>query len=295
MVFDHSGATIEVLDPGLLALIEDLGRPGLAELGVGASGAADAASLRLANRLVENPESAAAIELVLGRAAFRFPGGGIVAVCGAPAPVTAGGRPRPLYSPLLVRPGEELGIGRPDLGLRTYVAVRGGVAVPPVLGSRSRDTLAALGPEPLRRGDVLPIGDPPGAARAAAELLGEPYGLGLPSRLTLRVHPGPRRDWFVPGALAALFRHPYRMTPQSDRIGIRLSGPALRRRRSAELPPEGMVTGAIEVPIDGQPVVLLADHPVTGGYPVIGVVAGPDIPLAAQCRPGQQIRFIPAG
>jgi biotin-dependent carboxylase-like uncharacterized protein len=291
LAFDHA---IEVLDSGLLALIEDLGRPGLAEFGVGTSGAADTASLRRANRLVENPEAAAGIELTFGRAAFRFPRGGVVAVCGAPAPVTVAGRHGPLDTPLSVRPGEEVHIGRPVLGLRTYLAVRGGIALPHVLGSQSRDTLAGIGPEPLRPGDVLPVGDLT-IDSGSCDLPGEPYGLGLPARLTLRVYPGPRHDWFASDALATLFHNPYTMTPRSDRIGIRLSGPPLRHRRRMELPPEGAVTGAIEVPIDGQPIIFLADHPVTGGYPVIGVIASDDVPLAAQCRPGQTMRFIPAG
>ena len=281
------GPVVEVLDPGLLALVEDLGRPGLADLGIGRSGAVDVPSLLLGNRLVGNHESAAAIELTLGRAAFRLRAGGTVALTGASAPVTVAGRPVGMSTPATVAAGEEVRIGRTGDGVRTYLAVRGGIDVPPVLGSRSRDTLAGIGPPELRPGDLLPVGTdiagPPGRepeppARSSEEVV-------------LRVHAGPRADWFTPDALDTLFGEPYQVTPRSDRIGMRLRGGALRYRRGGELPPEGMVTGALQVPPEAQPVLFLADHPVTGGYPVIGVVASEDIPLAAQARPGRWIRF----
>lgn len=312
---------MEVLRPGLLALVEDLGRPGLADLGIGRSGAVDVPSLRLGNRLVGNHESAAAIELTLGGAAFRFHRPAVVAVTGAPAPVTVAGRPVPAATSVPVPAGEELRVGRPRGGVRTYLAVRGGIDVPPVLGSRSRDTLAGIGPAELRAGDLLPIGTevagPPAAAPVDGGLLGGgpldggpvdggpldgahpgvgPAPGAAPSataEVRLRVHPGPRVDWFTDDALATLFGEPYRVTPRSDRIGMRLSGGRLYYRRTGELPPEGMVTGALQVPPEGQPVLFLADHPVTGGYPVIGVVTSDDVPLAAQAQPGRPVRFVP--
>jgi biotin-dependent carboxylase-like uncharacterized protein len=278
----------EVVDPGLLALVEDLGRPGYAHLGVSASGAVDVPSLLRANRLVGNRRSAAAVELTLGRAAMCFPAGATVAVTGAPAEVTVGGRPAAFGAPLEVAPGEEVRVGRPPAGVRCYLAVRGGVAVPPVLGSRSRDTLAGLGPAELHRGDRVPIG---------SDMDSQPVVLpsvGFEPEPVLRVNPGPRQDWLVDAALDALFSAPYRVTPQSDRVGMRLSGPPLHHRRAGELPPEGVVTGALQVPPDGQPVLFLADHPLTGGYPVIAVVASADVALAAQVRPGGLLRFTPA-
>lgn len=283
-----SPPTIEVLHPGLLALVEDLGRPGLADLGIGRSGAVDVPSLRLANLLVGNHETAAAVELTLGGAAFRFHHPAIVALTGAPASLTIGGRPTELFSPVPVGAGEDVRIGRPTTGVRTYLAVRGGIDVPPVLGSRSRDTLAGLGPPELRRGDLIPVGvdlaGPPADGPAAAG--------HLPTEIVLRVYPGPRVDWFTPDALATLCGEPYQVTPRSDRVGMRLQGGRLRYQQTGELPPEGMVTGALQVPPEGQPLLFLADHPVTGGYPVIGVVASEDVPLAAQAQPGRLIRFV---
>jgi biotin-dependent carboxylase-like uncharacterized protein len=281
---------VEVLDPGLLALVEDLGRAGLAEFGIGRSGAVDPPSLALGNRLVGNRASAAGIELTLGGAAFRFLRAATVALTGARAPVTAGGTVAGMFAPIAVAAGTEVRIGRPTAGVRTYLAVRGGVDLPPVLGSRSRDTLAGLGPPQLRRGDLIPVG-----TDVAGEPLAGPVPVPeLPAEITLRVHPGPRRDWFTPDALVALFGEPYQVTPSSDRVGMRLRGTPLRYRRTGELPPEGMVTGALQVPPEGQPVLFLADHPVTGGYPVIGVVHGEDVPLAAQAAPGRLIRLRPA-
>jgi KipI family sensor histidine kinase inhibitor len=311
-------SVIEVIRPGPLATVQDLGRPGLGHLGVPHSGAADAASLRLANRLVGNPESAAGLELTLGRAVLRFADPARVAVTGAPAAITVsagpdsapgsapgGGAARGVRhgSAFWVPAGGQVQVGAPDAGLRCYVAVRGGVGVPPVLGSRSADLRSGLGPGPLRAGDLLPVG-PPGGAGGHAEP--PPGGLALagegapvmpaPGEPTeLRVIPGPRDDWFRPGALEVLCGASYVVTPASDRTGLRLDGPALPRARDDELPSEGVATGALQVPPGGQPILLLADHPVTGGYPVIAVVAAADVGLAAQLRPGARLRFTLSG
>ncbi len=168
--------------------------------------------------------------------------------------------------------------------------MRGGLAVPPVLGSRSTDTLACLGPGPLKPGDLLPIGPPP---RQAPLLDVLPVRPPISGDLELRAIPGPRADWFVPGALDALFTAAYTVTSDIDRVGMRLDGPRLARADRSELPSEGTVTGALQVPPSGQPVLFLADHPLTGGYPVIAVVASADIGRAAQARPGQRLRFRP--
>jgi KipI family sensor histidine kinase inhibitor len=285
---------IEVIRTGPLATVQDLGRPGFGHLGVPHSGAADAASLRRANRLAGNPDGAAGIELTLGRAALRFPGEARVAVTGALARVTLAGpggaaRDVPHGRAFGVTAGGLVRVGAPAAGLRSYVAVRGGVDVPPVLGSRSADLRSGLGPAPLRAGDLLPAGVPgpvsPGTGQAATVLppAGEPA--------ELRVIPGPRDDWFAPGALELLGSASYAVTPASDRTGLRLDGPALPRASRDELPSEGVVTGALQVPHGGQPILLLADHPVTGGYPVIAVVTSADIGLAGQLRPGSRVRF----
>ena len=278
---------IEVLAGGPLTTVQDLGRPGHAALGVGASGAADRPALRLANRLVGNAEGAAALELTLGGLRARFDALTLVALAGAPCEASAGGRPVAMHAPTYVDAGAELRVGAPSAGVRTYLAVAGGIAVEPVLGSRATDTLAGLGPEPLRPGARLPVG----------RRHGEPAPLDVapvappPAEALLRVRPGPREDWFSDAARSALLGADWRVAPRSDRVGLRLEGPRLERAREGELAPEGMVEGALQVPPDGQPVLLLADHPVTGGYPVIAVVAEADVPLAAQARPGARLRF----
>ncbi|MEU1390365.1 MULTISPECIES: biotin-dependent carboxyltransferase family protein [unclassified Nonomuraea] len=270
---------IEVIAPGPYATVQDLGRPGLAHLGVPRSGAADAPSLRLANRLVGNREDAAGIEVTFGLARLRFHEGAWAALTGAPAQARMG-------VPFWVPPGGELRLGAPEWGLRTYVAVRGGIAVEPVLGSRSTDSLSGLGPEPLRAGALLPVGG--FVAEEISVDLAPPPG---PAPAVLRVLAGPRDDWFVPGALEALCGGPYAVSQDSNRVGVRLHGPELTRARKGELPSEGMVTGAVQVPPSGQPIVFLADHPPTGGYPVIAVVRQADLPVAAQLRPGDEVRF----
>ena len=292
------GPVVEVVRPGPLATVQDLGRPGYGHLGVSRSGAADPGSLVRANELAGNPPGAAGIELTLGRGAFRFPGGAVVAVAGAAAPLTvisAPGQPgqEAGFGRALTLPaGAELRVGGPVTGLRTYLAVRGGLAGPAELGSRSSDLLARLGPAPLRAGDSLPVGviNP---ERSPAALAGAPRAgdAGTAGPVTLRVRAGPREAWFARGALDVLCGEEYTVTPASDRTGLRLDGPALARARGGELPSEGMVTGALQVPPDGRPILLLADHGVTGGYPVLAVVVSEDIGRAAQLRPGRPVRF----
>jgi biotin-dependent carboxylase-like uncharacterized protein len=278
---------IEVIRAGPLTTVQDLGRPGLAYLGVGRSGAADSGSLRLANRLVGNPEGAGCLEITFGGLAARFDEAAIVALAGAPCPVKISGRAGFMHGPIHVAAGDELSLGVPNHGVRTYLAVRGGFDVPAVLGSRSTDLLAGLGPAALRTGMRLAIG---------SDAAGLPFVdiapvARIPDEIVLRAMPGPRDDWFTPMALTVLTSQAYEVTPQSNRVGLRLSGPSLERSRTEELPSEGMVCGAIQVPPNGQPVLFLADHPVTGGYPVIAVVLKPDICLAAQARPGQRLHF----
>lgn len=278
---------IEVLRPGPLTTVQDLGRPGLAALGVPVSGAADAAGLTLANRLVGNPEDAAALEMTFGGAALRFTRPAWIAVTGAPAPWRLDGRPCPVNAPCFAPAGATVEIGVPPRGLRTYLAVRGGIAVDPVLGSRATDLLSGLGPPPLAPGTRLPVGEPAGEF-PGVDVAPVP---GPPADPVLRVVPGPRDDWFAPDALALLTGSAYEVTPQSNRVGVRLSGPALTRVRDGELPSEGMVTGALQLPPNGQPILFLTDHPTTGGYPVLAVVTTSDLPLAAQLRPGDRVRF----
>ncbi|GAB1509649.1 5-oxoprolinase subunit PxpB [Actinophytocola sp. KF-1] len=279
---------IEVLHCGPLGTVQDRGRAGYASLGVGTSGAADPASAALANRLVGNTPAAAVLELSFG-ATLLFRQAARVVVTGAWCDVSRDGRGEGMNAPFDVRAGQRLVIGPASVGLRAYVGVRGGIAVPETLGSRSTDVLSGLGPEPLSVGTVLPIGDAYGGPPPAVDVA--PVAAPSTAELAVRIVPGPRDDWFTSDALTTLFAEPYTVTADSNRVGVRLDGPALARSREGELPSEGMVTGSVQVPPGGTPIVFLADHPVTGGYPVIGVVPAADLPVLAQARPGQAVRF----
>jgi len=281
--------TVTVLATGPQALVEDLGRPGNGHLGVPPSGALDAATLRLANRLVGNAEDSAGLEVLLGGLRLRADGSCVVAVTGPAVAVTVNGRARDSHTPLHLAPGDELAIGTPADGLRVYVGVDGGVAVDAELGSRSTDVLSGIGPAPLRAGDVLPLGATLGVPVGVDELGPRP----APDELRIPVLLGPRDDWFDDAA-GQLGAGRWQVSPESNRVGLRLSGPALRRTASCdgiELPSEPVVTGAVQVPANGRPVVFLADHPTTGGYPVIGVVPAETLAALAQARPGTTITF----
>jgi len=280
---------LHVVRSGALTTVQDLGRPGHAHLGVPRSGALDGPAHRLANRLVGNPDSAAVLETTVNGCALRPSRAVTAAVTGAACAVRVDGRPVAWGAPVRVPAGAVLDVGPAVCGLRGYVAFAGGVGVPPVLGSRSADLLSGLGPAPLADGDELPLGDARSGGGEAADVL--PYG-GFGPELVLPLAPGPRDDWFVPGALRTLVTGAYTVSPASNRIGLRTLGPALERARDGELPSEGMVLGAVQVPPDGRPVVFLADHPTTGGYPVIGVVPEAALAAAAQSPPGTPVRFV---
>ena len=283
-----------VLRPGLLTTVQDLGRSGLAEMGVGSSGAADRGAAARANAAVGNPAGAALLETVLGGLALRAHGDQLLALAGATGPArirtgegeivvdaTDGAR-------FEVPDGAELRLGSPASGLRGYLAVRGGIAVSPAWGSRSTDQLSGLGPPPLRTGELLPVGTTQPNPQGTEQSQDPPPTAG-PVELAVLI--GPRSDRFPPAARRRLVTAPYTVDPRSNRIGLRLRGPALHRAAGGELPPEGLVNGAIQVPPDGEPVLFLADHPVTGGYPVIGVLTDAAIDRAAQLRPGATVRF----
>lgn len=268
-------------------LVQDAGRLGHAAIGVGSSGAADRASYRLGNRLLGNDEDAASLEVVLGGLELEATAVVWVCVSGAPAPLSLDGRSEPTGAVLALRPGQRLRVGAPASGLRSYVAVRGGIAVEPLLGSRSRDTLGELGPPPLRTGDRLPVG----RAIAGQVLVDAVAPQGYDERPVLRVVRGPRDDWIADAD--RLVTVMWRVAAASDRVGLRLDGPPLSLRAGlGQLPSEGALRGAIQVPPNGQPVILGPDHPVTGGYPVVGVVVETDTDRLAQLRPGDDLRLI---
>ncbi|WP_127784282.1 biotin-dependent carboxyltransferase family protein [Rhodococcus sp. X156] len=277
---------LRVLATGPLALVQDLGRPGLAAQGVSRSGAADRAALRLANRLVANPEDAAAIEATLGGLQVRAEADLLVALAGAAAPAVLDGTPVGHHAVLRLPAGSVLRLGAPAAGLRTYLAVRGGITVPAVLSSRSTDVLSGLGPDPLAVGVVLPVGPAPEAYPEVAQAAVAVPGGGL---VRLRALRGPRAGWVAD--VDALTTRAWTASARSNRVGMRLEGHRLTRSRTEELPSEGLVRGAVQVPPGGEPVLFLADHPVTGGYPVVAVVLDADVDRAAQVRPGQQLRL----
>ena len=277
----------EVIRPGPLTTVQDLGRPGHAHLGVPRAGAADRDSLKLANRLVGNPEGAAGLECTLSGPALRFDEPAVVAVTGAEVPVTVDGEALETNAALDIPAGGVLDVGTTTAGLRPYVAIRGGIEAESVLGSRSRDTLSGLGPEPLGAGDRLQAGTAEGPRPA----IGVAPVAAPAANATLKITPGPRQDWFTPEALELLTTVDWEVANESNRSGARLNGPPLPRAREGELLSEGLVEGAVQVRHSGLPMIMLADHPTTGGYPVIAVVAAADLPTVAQARPGQELRF----
>lgn len=284
-----TGPRAEVVRAGALTTVQDLGRAGQAHLGVPHAGALDPPAHRAANRLVGNPAGAATLETTVDGCAVRVDRPVVVAVTGAGCAVRVDGRPAAWGAAVRVPAGAVLSVGAAEHGVRSYLAFAGGVAVPAVLGSRSADLLSGLGPAPLRTGDLLPLGTPYGPP---PHLDAMPLP-GPPDELVLPVVPGPRDDWFTAEALRILATGAYRVASAGNRIALRTEGPALPRSREGELPSEGMATGALQVPPHGRPILFLADHPTTGGYPVVGVVPESALPPAAQAAPGTPIRFVP--
>lgn len=261
--------TIEIVAAGVLTTVQDRGRVGHASIGVSPAGAVDPALAARCNRMVGNAEDAAVLETVGG---LRIRAVAAVVVATDLEPVAR-----------VLRSGDEVDL---PVGTRQwhYVALRGGIAVDPVLGSRSSDTLGRLGPAVVASGDLLPIGDEPDTP-----VSGEVAPLRDVDPVA-GVTTGPRRDWFVSSAWESLVTSPWTVT-EASRVGVRLRGPVLERAHAGELPSEGLVRGAIQVPPDGQPVMMLADHPTTGGYPVIAVVDPADVASVAQVLAGNAVRF----
>jgi biotin-dependent carboxylase-like uncharacterized protein len=317
---------IVVVNPGPLTLVEDLGRQGWASLGLSPSGALDRQSLRLANLLAGNAAEAAGLEVLMGGLRLRFVTASTIAVAGAEGIVALNGAEVPLNQAVRVPPGAVLDFGVPLFGLRYYLAVQGGIDVPKLLGSSSTDMLSGEGPVPLKSGEQLGIGrvsvgngagfgagNGPGFGSGTAVGFGAGNGPGsgagarslnaraLPAvrrapdpgrAITARVDRGPRAGWFDDDSWRRLVSQDWTLSPDSNRIGARLVGRPLTQTWLEELPSEGMVLGALQVPPSGLPTVFLADHPVTGGYPVIAVVRRTDLDLFGQARPGQRIRFL---
>lgn len=284
--------SLVVVHPGPLTLVQDDGRPGLAAQGVGAAGAFDRRALHQARTLVGDASGTAVLEVLGGGLELRAAAEHVVAVTGAVGPVLVDDVPVEHGRAVRLRTGTRLEVAPFGHGLRGYVAVAGGIDVPPTLGSRSADTLSRLGPPALSAGDELAVGarrqDPPDVV-AVPSLL-------TPGTTTVEVVLGPRDDWFTTDALATFLGTGWVVSERSDRIGVRLDGPApgrtgLERAVDGELPSEPCVRGSVQVTSAGLPVVLGPDHPVTGGYPVVGVVTGRGLDRLAQVRPGETVRF----
>jgi len=284
-----SAASVTVLETGPLVTVQDGGRPGQAALGIGRSGACDRASYGLANRLVGNDEDAAVLEVTFGGLTLHADDANPTAL----EVVSTGARcpGAPHNAPQRLLPGEKLSLGQPESGLRTYVAVRGGIDVNPVLGSRATDVLSGLGPDPVSAGDRLPIGMPrdpmPGVRLAPVR---DPEA----DDVWVHIGPGPRQDCFDDDSWQRLISQRFTVSSDSNRVGIRLEGEPLTRVHHGELPSEGMVRGALQIPPAGTPVLFLADHPITGGYPVIAYVQDADVDRCAQLQPGQGLHFTTA-
>ena len=280
--------SLRVVRPGPLTLVQDDGRPGLASQGVGPSGAFDRRALHQGRTLVGDADQpTAGLEVLGGGLVLEATADHVVAVTGAVGPVLVDDVPVDHGRALRLRRGRRLTVGPFDLGLRGYVAVGGGFDVAPTLGSRSTDVLGGLGPDAPRAGDVLDVGTPHGPP----PVLPPVPPLLTPRTTTVDLVPGPRDDWFTADALATFLGTAWTVSDRSDRVGVRLDGPPLERTRDDELPSEACVRGSVQVTSAGLPVVLGPDHPVTGGYPVIGVVTRAGVDRLAQVRPGEPVRF----
>ncbi len=286
---------LEIIEPGLLSTVQDGGRGGWARYGIPASGPLDAAAFSAANALVGNAPGAAGLELTWSGPALRFGRDALVAVCGATFDLWVGQLAVPTWHSLFVRTGQIMRFGARRSGARAYLAVDGGLALPPVLGSQATYLPGGLGGmegRALRAGDVLPLGaglrEPYARAGEMWPWAQRPAYTGAP---VLRAALGPQADYFTQAGLETFLNTPYTLTLAADRMGARLQGAAIAHAGATGIVSDGVTPGCIQVPPDGQPIVMLADHQTTGGYPKIAVVIRADLPLLAQCMPGDVVRF----
>ena len=280
--------SLEIIDAGMPLLVQDVGRPGHAEVGVGRSGAADRESFRLGARMLHHTKGEAGLEITFGNATLEAHGTLTVVLTGADAGASVDGTPAPHAALFSLSDGQRLHLGAPAAGLRTYLSVRGGIGGRGALGSRSTDALSGVGPAPLTAGDSVKVRRARGRWRPVVDIAPVP-ALSL-DPVGVRVMLGPRDAWIAEPL--RLETEAWTVSSRSDRVGLRLEGGVLERHaqfEGKELASEGVVRGAIQVPPSGEPVVFLTDHPVTGGYPVVAVVLDEDVDRLAQARPGQII------
>jgi antagonist of KipI len=305
-------STLEVLAPGLLTTVQDLGREGFGPMGVSPSGAADPIALRIGNRLVGNTEGAAGLEMTLLGGTFQFQGGRVAALTGSDFCATLDNGPVSTWNSFKVEPGQTLRVGPTRSGARCYLCIQGGISVPQFLGSASTHFLSGLGGHEgraLRKGDVLKIGDPPEAkqkgtsksacsagsardANRARKVAAKALEL-LALRKVLRVTAGPQSKWFSKAAQKAFYANVYRVTEEANRMGLRLDGPRLPEGAHGEMISEGVSLGAIQIAAGGLPIILFVDQQTTGGYAKVANVITADLHSLGQLRPRDEIRFEP--
>jgi biotin-dependent carboxylase-like uncharacterized protein len=286
---------LAVADPGLLTTVQDLGRPGYQRVGIPPSGPLDRAAFAVANRLVGNPDGAAGLELTLKGPRLEVRRECAVAVTGADMGLTVNGQAAPAWTALRLRPGDVVAFAMARAGCRAYLAVAGGLETPLALGSRStylRGRLGGVEGRALQKGDGLPIGAPAVPLdRLEGRAVPPARRPAYPAEVECRVVLGPQDDRFTAEGLAAFLGGLYEVTPQADRMGYRLKGPVIQHARGHDIVSDGIPLGGIQVPGEGQPIVLLVDRQTTGGYTKIATVIGADIAHIGQARPGYRVRF----
>lgn len=283
---------IQVQSPGLFTTVQDLGRPGFGPMGLSPSGAADPLSLRLGNRLVGNPDGAAALEMTLVGGKFLFPGGGVIALAGSDFGASVDDQALPVWRMKIINPGQTLHMGPTRSGARCYLCVRGGVAVPAFQNSASTHVLSGLGGfegRALRKGDMLNVGS--SSTTICEKEISPDLLQRLSPRKTLRVTAGPQCDWFGDSAEKFFYANPYRVTEDSNRMGLRLEGTAIPPHGKGQMITEGVSLGAIQIPDGGQPIILFVEQQTTGGYPKIANVISADLPSIGQLRPRDEVSF----
>lgn len=285
-------SSLLVESAGLQTTVQDLGRPGFGPEGVSASGAADPVALRLGNLLVENQPGVAGLELTLVGGSFVFPDGAVIALTGADLGATVNGRPLEMWASHTLEPGTKLMFGATKNFARGYLAIAGGIQVDPFLGSASTHVLSGLGGfegRALRKGDRLRIGKASKKVRRRRITLAALYA--FKPRKVLRVTEGPQADWFSEAAKQVFYRDVFRVSEESDRVGLRLEGTGLDGSTAREMITEGVSLGAVQVTPSGQPIILFVEQQTTGGYPKIANIIAADLHRIGQLRPRAEIRF----
>lgn len=287
--------SLAVLDPGLKTTVQDLGRPGYLRDGIPPSGPMDREAFLLANRLVGNEDNAAGLECTLWGPKLECRGEGLMAITGAEVDLKINGMRVPRWTALRVKSGDVIHVGQAKAGFQAYLALAGGIDLPPVLGSRAtylRGRLGGLEGRALKKGDLLPLGRLPFPLDGLEGQTVRPELMpSFSAEVEVRVILGPQDDCFTPEGIAAFLTGPYQVTPQADRMGYRLEGPKVPHKRGHDIVSDGIPLGGIQVVGEGQPIILLVDRQSTGGYTKIATVISLDIGRVAQARPGDQIRF----